>query len=72
MQSPNRKVFEPFLANQMFEDILANIDTILAYFSHRIQSQQERALSVEEIFEIIKQASLNWPKDKMKVGLIAK
>lgn len=62
----NRKVFEPFLGNQMFQDIIANIDILLTYFSNRIDSQ-EGTLSVDEVFEIIKQASLNWPKEKMKV-----
>ncbi|OTF71888.1 dymeclin-like protein [Euroglyphus maynei] len=63
----NRKKFEPFLNQPLFQDIITNIDTILSYFSQRIdQTLQERQLSVEEIFELIKQASLNWPKEKMK------
>nr|XP_027193748.1 dymeclin-like [Dermatophagoides pteronyssinus] len=64
----NRKKFEPFLNQPLFQDIIGNIDTILTYFSQRIDSvqQTDRQLSVEEIFELIKQASLNWPKEKMK------
>lgn len=63
----NRKKFEPFLNQTIFQDIMGNIDTILSYFSQRIDSTlQDRQLSVEEIFELIKQASLNWPKEKMK------
>lgn len=62
----NRKVFDPFLTNSSFQDIIINIETVLDYFSKRIESF-ERTLSVEEILEIIKQSSLNWPSEKLKV-----
>lgn len=61
----NRKVFE--LSNTAFQDITINIEAVLTYFSNRIEIG-ERTLSVEEVFEIIKHASLQWPSEKLKVN----
>lgn len=63
----NRKVFDPFLSNPSVQDIIINIETVLTYFSNRIEVG-ERTLSVEEVFEIIKHSSLQWPSEKLKVS----
>ena len=62
----NRKVFDPFLSNPSVQDIIINIETVLTYFSNRIEVG-ERTLSVEEVFEVIKHSSLQWPSEKLKV-----
>ena len=64
----NRKVFDPFLSNPSVQDIIINIETVLTYFSNRIDAG-ERTLFVEEVFEIIKHSSLQWPSEKLKVCL---
>lgn len=62
----NRKVFDTFLSNPAFQEVIINIETVLTYFSNRIESI-ERTPSVEEVFEIIKQSSLQWGSEKLKV-----
>lgn len=62
----NRKVFDTFLSNAAFQEIIINIETVLTYFSNRIEGI-ERSLTVEEVFEIIKQSSLQWGSEKLKV-----
>lgn len=65
----NREVFEPFLSSPAFQDIIINIETVLTYFSNRIEAT-ERSLSVEEVYDIIKQSSLQWPSEKLKVSCL--
>lgn len=65
----SRDIFEPFQAHPSFSDIVMNIDTVLTYFSNRIDIEsKENGLSVAEVYQIIQQASLQWPSDKLKVS----
>ena len=61
-----RKVLEPFHSHPCFQDIVMNIETVLTYFSNRIEGI-DRNLSVDEVYEIIQQSSLQWPSDRLKV-----
>lgn len=61
-----RQVFEPFQTHPSFQDIVMNIETVLTYFSNRIEGT-ERSLSVAEVYDIIRQSSLQWPTDRLKV-----
>lgn len=66
----NRSIFEPFQSNVTFQDIVMNIETVLIYFSNRIEAkqQQQGALSVEDVYSEIEHASNLWPQDKLKVN----
>lgn len=61
-----RHVFEPFQTHPSFQDIVMNIETVLTYFSNRIEAQ-DTTLSVAEVYEIVQQSSLQWPSDRLKV-----
>ncbi|KAI2809695.1 hypothetical protein BLOT_000846 [Blomia tropicalis] len=61
----DRKVFDPFLSNPSVQDIIINIETVLTYFTNRIEIG-ERTLSPEEVLETIKHSSLQWPSEKLK------
>ena len=63
----DRKVFDPFLSNPSVQDIIINIETVLTYFTNRIEIG-ERTLSPEEVLETIKHSSLQWPSEKLKVS----
>lgn len=65
----NRHVFEPFQSHPSFQDIIMNIETLLTYFSNRIAVSEDNT-SVAQVYEIIKNSSLQWPADKMKVSLL--
>jgi hypothetical protein len=60
------QVFEPFHSHPCFQDIVMNIETVLTYFTNRIEGT-DRNLSVSEVYEIIQQSSLQWPSDRLKV-----
>ncbi|XP_074593965.1 dymeclin [Brevipalpus obovatus] len=60
-----RQVFEPFQSHSSFQDIIMNIETLLTFFSNRI-AQSEDNTSVQQIHEVIKNCSLQWPSNKMK------
>ena len=62
----NRSIFEPFQSHITFQDIVMNIETVLIYFSNRIEAKDGQ-LSVEDVYSEIEHASLQWPADKLKV-----
>ena len=64
-----RQVLEPFHSHPCFQDIVMNIETVLTYFSNRIEAV-DRSLSVDEVYEIIQQSSLQWPSDRLKVMIM--
>ncbi|KAI7694011.1 Dymeclin, partial [Sarcoptes scabiei] len=61
----DRQIFEPFHNHPLLKDLISNIDTVLSFFWQRIE-QQGSDLTADEILSIIKLASFNWSKDKMK------
>lgn len=63
----DRQIFEPFHNHPLLKDLISNIDTVLSFFWQRIE-QQGSDLTADEILSIIKLASFNWSKDKMKVS----
>ncbi|XP_064471607.1 dymeclin-like isoform X2 [Ornithodoros turicata] len=60
-----RQVFEPFRMHPNFQDVVHNLDTVLSYFSSRLEAT-DKSLSVSEVMEIIKEAALHWPTDRLK------
>lgn len=63
----NRQIFEPFQSHVTFQDIVMNIETVLIYFSNRIEAKQAAgALSVEDVYGEIEHSSNLWPADKLK------
>ncbi|KAI1289319.1 Dymeclin [Halotydeus destructor] len=63
----NREIFEQFQSHPSFQDIVLNIETVLIYFSNRIERESEdTSLSVNEVYQIIQQSSLQWPSEKIK------
>lgn len=67
----NRDIFEPFQVHPSFQDIVVNIETVLTYFSNRIDIEgKDRSLTVPEVYQIIQQSSLQWPSEKLKVSVM--
>ena len=61
-----RHVFESFHNHPSFQEIVMNIETVLTYFSNRIEAL-DKNLSVSEVYQIIQQSSLQWPSDRLRV-----
>lgn len=61
-----RELFAQFRTHPTFHDIIQNIDTVLAFFSARLEQHPEQTLSVQVVLDVIKQGALQWPRDRLK------
>ncbi|KAK3555564.1 hypothetical protein QTP86_022026, partial [Hemibagrus guttatus] len=60
-----RELFEQFRSHPSFQDIMQNLDTIIGFFSQRLE-QAGSDLSVERVQEVIKKGAVALPKDRLK------
>lgn len=60
-----KDIFCMFRSNPSFQDVMQNIDIVLMFFSEHLETIEQN-LSVLEVSEFIKSASLLWSSDKMK------
>ncbi|XP_072173418.1 dymeclin-like [Diadema setosum] len=63
-----QELFASFKAHPKFQDIIQNIDTVLTYFSVRLEESQDEQYSpsVHQVLDIIKQGMLQWPRDRLR------
>lgn len=45
---------------------------VLAFFSARLEQHPDQTLSVGVVLDVIKQGTLQWPRDRLKVNVFAK
>ncbi|XP_064644875.1 dymeclin-like isoform X2 [Lineus longissimus] len=60
-----KELFHHFRTHPTFQDIIQNIDTVLSYFTSRVE-QQEKNLSVDQVKEVIDQGIRQFRKDRLK------
>ncbi|KAG8223642.1 hypothetical protein J437_LFUL009077 [Ladona fulva] len=60
-----REIFEPFRSQPAFQDVVQNIETVIFYFSNKLE-QLNSDLSVDEVLETIQKGATLWPKDRLK------
>ncbi|TRY94993.1 hypothetical protein DNTS_004664, partial [Danionella cerebrum] len=60
-----RELFEQFRSHPCFQDIMQNIDTVIGFFSLRLE-QAGNDLSVERVQEVIKKGAVALPKERLK------
>lgn len=61
----NKELFSHFRTHPTFQDIIQNIDTVLSFFTRKVE-QAEKNLGVHEVHDIIKQGSLQFKMDRLK------
>jgi len=61
-----RECFEQFRTHPTFQDVIQNIDSVLVYFSNRLESNPYKDLSVHEVLDVIRQGAVYWPGDRLK------
>lgn len=61
-----REIFQQFQKHPGFHDVLQNIDTIISFFSGRMDQYNHQAMTIEEVHEIIKEAMLQLPSHRLK------
>uniref|UniRef100_A0A8C1K095 Dymeclin n=1 Tax=Cyprinus carpio TaxID=7962 RepID=A0A8C1K095_CYPCA len=62
-----RELFEQFRSHPSFQDIMQNLDTVIGFFSQRLE-QAGSDLSVERVQEVIKKGAAALPKERLKVS----
>ncbi|XP_034048148.1 dymeclin isoform X1 [Thalassophryne amazonica] len=60
-----RELFEQFRTHPSFQDIMQNLDTVISFFSQRLE-QAGSDLSVERVQEVIMKGAQALPKDRLK------
>ncbi|KAK2827679.1 hypothetical protein Q7C36_018605 [Tachysurus vachellii] len=60
-----RELFEQFRSHPSFQDIMQNLDTVIGFFSQRLE-QAGSDLSVERVQEVIKKGVVALPQDRLK------
>ncbi|XP_030624148.1 dymeclin isoform X2 [Chanos chanos] len=60
-----RELFEQFRSHPSFQDIMQNLDTVISFFSQKLE-QAGTDLSVERVQEVIKKGAVALPKDRLK------
>ncbi|XP_069566886.1 dymeclin [Brachyistius frenatus] len=60
-----RELFEQFRTHPSFQDIMQNLDTVIGFFSQRLE-QAGSDLSVERVQEVIMKGAQALPKDRLK------
>ncbi|XP_077592794.1 dymeclin isoform X1 [Stigmatopora nigra] len=60
-----RELFEQFRMHPSFQDIMQNLDTVIAFFSQRLE-QAGSDLSVERVQEVIMKGAQAMPIDRLK------
>lgn len=55
-----------FRTHPTFQDIIVNIDTVMAYFAQKLE-QKGGNPSPSEVLEVIQQGSLQFRRDRLKV-----
>ncbi|XP_076439068.1 dymeclin-like [Babylonia areolata] len=62
-----RQLFQPFRAHPTFQDIVQNIDTVLTYFSARLEKNGSSSnMSPQQVLDIIKEGSKQFRRDRLK------
>ncbi|GAB6032050.1 hypothetical protein CHUAL_010419 [Chamberlinius hualienensis] len=58
-----RECFEQFRNHPTFQDIIQNIETVLTYFSSKLEAAN-KDLSADDVLQIIQEGSMQWPGDR--------
>jgi len=60
-----REAFEELRLHACFQDVLQNIDTIIGFFTERLDQLNKQAMTTEEVHEVIKEASMQLPSHRL-------
>ncbi|KAK3095350.1 hypothetical protein FSP39_013559 [Pinctada imbricata] len=61
-----KELFDQFRTHPTFQDIIQNIDLVLAHFSSRLEQSKHHNLSPSEVLDIITDGAKQFRRDKLK------
>lgn len=65
-----REIFQPFRTHSSFQDIVQNIDSVINFFSYKLEQKEHSQIGVSQVLATIEQGAAQWPKDRLRVTTI--
>lgn len=62
-----KDIFQPFRVHSAFQDIVQNIDSVINFFSYKLEQTDQSQIGVSEVLSTIQQGTSQWPKDRLRV-----
>lgn len=70
-QKPATYIYTKYAFTQVYRVLVYTVHYIcrqvLAFFSARLEQHPDQTLSVQVVLDVIKQGTLQWPRDRLKV-----
>ena len=61
-----KDIFQPFRMHTAFQDIVQNIDSVINFFSHKLEQKDQSQLGVSQVLNTIQQGTSEWPRDRLR------
>ncbi|XP_076235594.1 dymeclin [Calliopsis andreniformis] len=61
-----KDIFQPFRTHSAFQDIVQNIDSVINYFSYKLEQKDQSQLGVSQVLTTIQQGTSEWPRDRLR------
>ncbi|XP_058807013.1 dymeclin [Phymastichus coffea] len=61
-----KDIFQPFRTHSSFQDIVANIDSVINFFSQKLEQKEQSQLGVSQVLATIQKGTSQWPKDRLR------
>ncbi|KYN04267.1 PREDICTED: dymeclin [Cyphomyrmex costatus] len=61
-----KDIFQPFRTHSAFQDIVQNIDSVINFFSYKLEQKDQSQLGVNQVLATILQGTLEWPRDRLR------
>ncbi|TGZ32132.1 Uncharacterized protein DBV15_01030 [Temnothorax longispinosus] len=61
-----KDVFQPFRTHSAFQDIIQNIESVINFFSYKLEQKDQSQLGVSQVLATIRQGTLEWPRDRLR------
>ncbi|XP_076293473.1 dymeclin isoform X2 [Lasioglossum baleicum] len=61
-----KDIFQPFRTHTAFQDIVQNIDSVINFFSYKLEQKDQSQLGVSQVLTTIQQGTNEWPRDRLR------
>ncbi|CAK9802176.1 GA20914 [Anthophora plagiata] len=61
-----KDIFQPFRTHSAFQDIVQNIDSVINFFSYKLEQKDQSQLGVSQVLTTIQQGTSEWPRDRLR------
>ncbi|XP_020287424.1 dymeclin isoform X2 [Pseudomyrmex gracilis] len=61
-----KDVFQPFRMHPAFQDIVQNIDSVINFFSYKLEQKDQSQIGVSQVLATIQQGTSEWPQDRLR------